>query len=210
MRSLPAALALLLAACGDDSADIVVDRPTAASWAIGAPDAAPSGPSFDIPQHGSVNYVTRPTGSLEGKSRITLRYRVEMAEGTRLFPPSMPDGPSIITLYIQRRGDDWSGRGRFETYRWYATRYSQIPIEAGDHVLTAPLADGEPNADPKQIGLSNWTAVGASSSYLNGDYAAALKDAGRVGFVLGGGTGYGHGVSATGPARFAILDFRID
>lgn len=196
MRAL-IALSLCLAACGDDSNDIRIDRAQPSEWAIGAPDAHPSGPSFDIPQTGSINYITRATGSLAGKHSITLRYKVEMADDTRIFPPSMPDGPSIITLYFQRKGDDWSGAGKYAFYRWYATISSQMPITAGEHEITAAFTD-------------RWTAIEAgSSNELSQAFPDALKDAGRVGFVLGGGTGYGHGVSASGPVRFTITSFTI-
>ena len=38
---------------------------------------------------------------------------------------------------------------------------------------------------------------------------AALIDADEVGFVLGGGTGYGHGVYATGRARITVTAFSV-
>ena len=40
-------------------------------------------------------------------------------------------------------------------------------------------------------------------------FADALANAERVGFVFGGGLSAGHGVYATGPARFHLLSFRI-
>ena len=188
---------LLLAACGGGGGHSA-PKPTADSpWAIGAPDAHSSGPSFDIPTQGSINYVTQATGSLEGKHSITLRYRVDMADDVRIFPPSMPEGPSIITLYFQRKGDDWSGQGKYAFYRWYATSSSQMPITAGEHEITAAFTD-------------KWTAIEAgASNELSQAFPDALPNAGRVGFVLGGGTGYGHGVTASGPARFTIISFTI-
>jgi len=57
----------------------------------------------------------------------------------------------------------------------------------------------------------NWTAVERSSARTNpGAFAAALAEADQVGFVLGGGDGYGHGVFATGPARIVVTDFRVE
>lgn len=196
MRAL-IALCLALAACGDDSDDKPRDRPATTQWSIGAPDARPSGTSFEIPQTGSINYVTQPTGSLAGKQRITLRYKVEMAEGVRIYPPSMPDGQASITLYFQRKGDDWSGQNLMNFYRWYATGNFHAPITAGEHTLTASLTD------------DLWTAINYGDS-TTPRFTEALKDASRVGFVLGGGTGFGHGVTATGPATFTILDYRIE
>jgi hypothetical protein len=110
----------------------------------------------------------------------------------------VPELPSIITLYFQRGGDNWSGRRRFETYRWYATFASQSPIRPGEHVMIAPL-DG------------NWTAVETSSARTQpAAFRDAIADADQVGFVLGGGDGYGHGVFATGPARLIVTEFRVE
>lgn len=154
---------------------------------------------IDLPRApGSVHYVTFPYGSLRGRRRIVLRYRVEAAPGVTISPSTAPAASSIITLYFQRRGDNWSARGQFETYRWYATFASQSPITPGDHEIIAAL-DG------------NWTAVQTSSARSDpAAFRAALMDAEQVGFVLGGGDGYGHGVFATGQARLIVTDFRIE
>lgn len=164
------------------------------------PIAGPgAGWHIDIPgPGGSVNYVTFHHGSLAGKSRIVMRYRVEAAPGASIVPRTGPNQPSVITLYFQRRGDNWSGEGPFEGFRWYATFASQSPISPGEHVMVAPL-DG------------NWTAVQSSSARTNSfAFRQALADADQVGFVLGGGDGYGHGVFATGPARLIVTDFRVE
>jgi hypothetical protein len=154
---------------------------------------------FDLPgPGGKVNYVTFRHGSLANKRRIVMRYRVESAPGVRIVPASNPAMPSLITLYFQRSGDTWSGRGRFETYRWYATFATQSPIAPGEHVISGPL-----NA--------NWTAVQTSTARSNPlAFRDALANADQVGFVLGGGGGYGHGVFATGPARIVVTDFRVE
>jgi hypothetical protein len=153
---------------------------------------------IDIPRApGSVHYVTFPHGSLAGKRRIVMRYRLEAAPGVRLIAASDGRSPSMITLYFQRRGDTWSGRGRFETYRWYATFATKTPVTPGNHVLVAPL-DGP------------WTAVETSRARGNPAFRDAVAEADQVGFVLGGGDGYGHGIFATGPARLIVTDFRAE
>jgi hypothetical protein len=147
---------------------------------------------------GSVHYVTFPHGSLAGKSRIVMRYRIEADPGVQILPRSDPGSASIITLYFQRGGDNWSGRGRFEAYRWYATFASQSPIKPGDHIMVAPLN-------------SKWTAVETSSAQSNpAGFRDAVYGADQVGFVLGGGDGYGHGVFATGRARLIVTEFRVE
>lgn len=192
-----AAILILLAACGDDG-DRVSRPPTAPSeWAIGAPERQSTATTFTIPTQGSVNYVTKATGALEGKTRITLTYRIDMAEGVQIVPASVPEQMSIITLYFQREGDDWSGAGEYEAYRWFATSKSQMPITAGTHEITASLTD------------DRWTAIQTSDSN-SPLFAQALASADRIGFVLGGGTGYGHGVRATGAATFTIISYEIN
>jgi hypothetical protein len=159
------------------------------------------GGGFEIelpPAPRSVHYVTFPHGSLAGKRRIVMRYRVVAAPGVQILPRSAPHLPSMITLYFQQAGDNWSGRGPFEGYRWYATFAQHSPITPGERVLVAPLN-------------GNWTAVQTSSARTNpGAFRAALANADQVGFVLGGGDGVGHGVHATGPARLIVTDFRVE
>ncbi|WP_332811231.1 hypothetical protein [Sphingomonas sp.] len=153
---------------------------------------------IDLPRHpGSVHYVTFPHGSLQGKTRIVMRYRLEAAPGVRVHASTAPGSPGIITPYFQRYGDNWTARGRFEAFRWYGTFATQ-EITPGEHMIVAPL-----NA--------NWTAVERSSA--QGSPAAfreALADADQVGFVLGGGDGAGHGVYATGPARLVVTQFSVE
>jgi hypothetical protein len=122
-----------------------------------------------------------------------------MAPGVQLVPTKEQPNtyPSILTLHFQRKGDNWSGTGSFETYRWWATFASTMPITAGEHEISVPLS-------------GRWTAVQTSDALSNPKgFQDAVRQADRVGFTFGGGDGYGHGVYATGPARFVVLDFRV-
>jgi hypothetical protein len=218
IRHLTLATTLALAALGGGSVVAQAGRsaavPAASVWEIGPiirgrnySEGVPVQPTqrrgggiqIDLPQHpGSVHYVTFPHGSLAGKKRIVMRYRVETARGVEIKPITDPRLPSIITLYFQRAGDTWSGKRAFESHRWYATFASQTPVVAGDHQIVAPLD-------------ANWTAIQTSSRRSNPrGFAAAIAEADRVGFVLGGGDGYGHGVFATGPARLIVTEFRVE
>jgi hypothetical protein len=144
------------------------------------------------------DWVIGPVIDGENYTRIVLRYRVEAAPGVRILARTHPQPASMITPYFQRSGDDWSARGRFETYRWYATFATHSPIRTGNYMIVAPL-DGP------------WTAVQTSSARNNpAAFRAAKVEADQVGFVLGGGDGYGHGIFATGPARLIVLDFRVE
>jgi hypothetical protein len=203
-----------LAACGDAASASAAVPSDPAAWTIGpivrgrnysqgvALHPTPrrgGGWHIDIPRApGSVHYVTFRHGPLTGKRRIVLRYRVEAEPGVRLLAASDGRSGAAITLYFQRFGDNWSGRGRFESYRWYATFATQAPIQPGSHEMVAPL-DGL------------WTAVETSSARTNpAAFRAALAGADQVGFVLGGGDGSGHGNFATGRARLVVTDFRVE
>lgn len=81
--------------------------------------------------------------------------------------------------------------------RWFETNpvLGRHPSERRVHawfgfVLAAYLASA--------FGLYLWLGMGA------------MNDAGRIGFVLGGGDGLGHGIYATGPARLVVKSFQIE
>ncbi len=157
---------------------------------------------FDIPspspREGHVHYVTRATGPLTGAERIVLRYRIDGEPGVRVLSQQDRRLAGELTLYFQRRGDDWSARGRYGTYRWYAPAATMAPLTPGTHEVSVPL-DAE------------WKSVhSATRTQAPEDFAASLANASRVGFVLGSRGGRGHGVFATAPARFTILDFRVE
>lgn len=215
MIAIAAAATLGLGTLGTDLPAQGVARPAAEDWVIGPvirgrnhSVGAPLHPTprrdgsfhIDIPRApGSVHYVTFPHGSLAGKRRIVMDYRVEAAPGVRIVPATEPrTGPSMITLYFQRRGDTWTARGPYEAYRWYATFATHAPLRPGTFRMVAPLT-------------GKWTAVQRSNAFTApGAFRDALQGAGEVGFVLGGGSGYGHGVSATGPARIVVTSFRVE
>jgi hypothetical protein len=164
--------------------------------------AARGGWSFDFPypneRAGHVHYLTTRTGSLLGRSRIVMRYRIDAAPGAVLTPRESPGSPATLTLYFQRRGDNWSGRRHYEHYRWYASHPNRVPLSAGEHEVSLTLE------------ARNWKSLGAATGdRTQAEFRDALAEADRVGFVLGGGGSAGHGVYATGPARFTLISFRI-
>ena len=170
------------------------------NYSVGMPLVV-EGASFDFPQPnqatGHVHYLTFRHGSLAGKSRITLRYRIDAAEGVKIVPKDYPGGISALTLYFQRRGDNWGAQGNYQYYRWYASGQTVGPLVAGENTITVSLNDV-------------WTPVLTGNSLDAPDaFASAKADADRVGFVFGGGDGLGHGVYATGPARFTMIGYEV-
>ena len=157
------------------------------------------GAQFDFPypdrRAGHVHYVTRRTGSLEGARSMTIRYRIDAAPGTRIVPQQHPDRAATLSMFLQQRGDNWTARGPYESYRWYSK--ALFPVSPGTHEVTVDLKD-------------DWKAVGSTTSDGNpAAFRRSLADADRVGFTFGSAGGRGHGVYATAPARFTLLDFEI-
>ena len=208
-----AAGAMLLAGAAP-IAPVGAAGPPADAWEIGPiirgknysyrmplrPEEGRSGPSFEIPgptaADGHVHYLTIPIRSLEGARRIVLRYRIDAAPGTRFVPQEVPGEAATLSLYFQRGGDSWTTR--HPDWRWYAPNERVVPLKPGIHTVSIGLDE-------------NWIAMTGSDARSNPrGFAAALAGTHRVGFVLGSAGLRGHGVYATAPARFTILDFRVE
>jgi hypothetical protein len=161
-----------------------------AEWQFDFPDASRA--------MGHVHYVTRLTGPLMGASRIVVRYRVDAAPGVRFIAQERPQEAATVSLEFQAAGDSWSGK-RHPFHRWYSPHATVQPLTRGVHELSVSLSD------------PGWISVfGQASGANRGGYAMALERTQRVGLVFGSASARGHGVFATGPARFTLLDFRIE
>jgi hypothetical protein len=175
------------------------------NYSVGMP-ASPSpagrGWSFDFPYStrdaGHVHYVTFNPGSLRGKSAIVVRYRVEAKRDVKFVPQETPDAPATVSLYFQRRGDDWSAKRHFEFFRWFSPPNTVQQIAPGEHQMTIRIDD------------PNWVSVrGRSASTNPVAFEQALAEADRIGLLFGTSGARGHGVFSTGPARFTLLSFQI-
>jgi hypothetical protein len=196
--ALPAALAALPPAEAWEIGPWVRGR----NYSVGVPTAPVpvrgGGVGFDFPQSGGeVDAMTTPVGPLGRAREITIRYRIDAARGTQFLPAERSEAPAAVSLYIQQRGDNWSGRGRYESFRWYVPGNAVIPLAPGVRTITVRLDD-------------QWTNVnGRSNADDPRGFAAALADAERVGIAFGTTYARSHGVFATGPARFTLLAFDI-
>lgn len=191
--------------------------PSASGWEIGpiirgknyslnmplTPTPTDRGWAFDFPYatkaNGHVHYVTFNPGSLAKATRIKVRYRVQARPGTRFVPQEHPSLPGTVSLFFQRRGDNWSAKGRYALYRWYAPAHTVQEIKPGVHEMTVNFND------------PLWGSVvgGMKASERPEAFGAALRNSDRVGLVFGSTAARGHGVYATAPARFELLDFDI-
>lgn len=149
---------------------------------------------FDFPDaKGQVDYVQwfgAPV--LTGAKQLVLHYSVT---GGGFVPSEVTDNrPATVGLQFQRKGDDWSGKGAMETYRWYS---HQLPVlKAGEFTLTVPLD------------ISAWGDVYGKSDNLAA-FNAALADISNIAVVFGNTSGAGHGVYATQPSRFTMKGLEV-
>ena len=211
-KVLAAASALALAGTGIAIAPLAAQGPAASQWSIGPwvkgrnhsvgmPSTMSDGREgafleFPTEGQGSVHYVTVPVRSLQGARSITLRYRVDAARGVRFVPTEFSSQPATVSLYFQRAGDGWTGRTPM--HRWYAPSSHVMTLKPGTYSVTVPLS-------------ADWIAMNGSNARAQpGAFAAAVDQAANVGFVFGSSERRGHGVFATGPARFTVLDYSID
>jgi hypothetical protein len=228
MRLLILLLALILTSCDDSDRFAPPSDPAhSSSWEIGpmvrGENRSPGSERVEVPgallavripfgdpathavgdRLAEFSAVTFPHGSLEGKTAIRARFRFEGAPDVRIVN-SQNGGGACINAFFQRRGDDWSAKGKFETYRWYAGWEGGhvTPIEINrTYEMYIPL-DGP------------WTATQTSAREIgegevNPAFIDAINNAERVGLVLGGGDGHAHGVYATGSATFILEEFTV-
>jgi hypothetical protein len=145
---------------------------------------------FDFPKcgAGSVHYVTRRIdGPIKGP--VTLTYSIE-ASADAVFMASDGGTPGRIALHFQRKGDNWSGRGKYAGYRWYSL--NRPLIAAGTHTISLPFD------------LAHWGAVLASGR-TQSLFDQAKAGVYRIGFTFGGSSNAGHGVCMkSGTARFSF------
>ena len=158
----------------------------------------PQGPWFQFPTEGRghIHYVTLNTGPIEGARQITVRYRIDAAPETKFVAHEF-GRPGKFGLAFQRTGDNWTARGRYDTYRWYSP--SILPLRPGVHTFTA------------RLDAPRWISVGYRPAANDPQaFAAALSQTESVSMTFGAEGGRGHGVYSTAPARFTLLDFRME
>ena len=168
------------------------------------PRAADGGWQFDFPTVKSVGYLTtsqRPASATQSITAVIavgvvgepfFEYRTEAVNTC--------DVPATVRLFVQRKGDDMSGVGQYEFYRWWS-RTAAYQLAPGGAVLVGDLTD------PRQ-----WSSVlGKDGSASEAAFRAAMADIGNIGFTFGGGCFYGHGVYLTGSGQavFTASEFTV-
>jgi hypothetical protein len=171
------------------------------------PASSDGGWQFAFPNSNGVEYLTTAQHPPTASRSITASIAVETV-GSPFFEYRTEaintcDSPAAVHLFFQRHGDDMSGNGAFEFYRWWSNPVA-YQLGAGSIALTGDLTDP-----------SQWTSVfGQSGAGVNEPaFRAALADLGAVGFTFGGGCFFGHGVyvtPGTGQAVFKATQYVID
>lgn len=210
MRVISLACTLFLLGCSNDSPP-PTPPPPASPWQVTAASLAiPVGigngasyfnfPICADPHTCHISYIERPwTTPLTGKTSITLNYSITGTDPvfdahSNTNNTCEPNIPHAL-LIIRRAGDNGSGIGAFEFYRWFDMTDEQ-PLALGDHVMTAPL-------DPARW-VSVFGKMGSDPSTAAG-WAGALANVSNIGVGFGGGCFAAHGVAVTsGAARFII------
>ena len=169
------------------------------------PRTVGSGWQFEFPHKEAVGYLTTAQRPTSASQSITASITVE-TEGNPSFEyraeaANTCGGQATVRLYFQRRGDNMSGVGAYEHYRWWSNPVA-YNLGSGSVDLIGDLAD--PSA---------WTSVlGRSGADNEAAFRAALADLGKVGFTFGGGCFFGHGVyvePGTGQATFTATAFTV-
>ena len=207
-------LVSILATAGSASTTAIED---ATNWEIG-PDvrgvnysfnmplkptpAGKRGWSFDFPypsrEAGHVHAITYNSGPLINAAKIIMRYRISAARGVRFEPQESSAYPATVSLYFQRRGDNWTAKRKYQHYRWYVPEHAVRKLTPGEHEIVVNLSD------------PNWGSVHSGLAADNAMYfREALAQTSKIGIAFGTRAARAHGVYSTGSARFTLLQFTI-
>ncbi len=157
--------------------------------------------AFDFPlAPGSVHYISKPTSEAATRAvsaAFTIATRGDAVFDYHTAANNTCKVPAAVRLFLQRKGDDMSGKGPYEFYRWWST--AGVVLKDGAFSLDIPL---EP---------ARWTSVfGRKGDAAPRAFAAALSHLGDAGVTFGGGCFYGHGVWLfRGQASFTMQRFTV-
>jgi hypothetical protein len=143
-----------------------------------------------VPHSGKLGTIVQPCGDLSQLKEITVRYHTE---GKFLTNAGNDLAPPLLSVYFQQKGDNWSAAGHYGNFRWYS--FTPQVLKPGEHTFTVKMSD-------------RWISVGNGNNENLASFDAARRNAGVVGFVLGGGNspeaGRAHGVKG---GEFTLLEY---
>jgi hypothetical protein len=136
---------------------------------------------FDMSQ--GIDALCKSVGVLP--ATMTIRYEL-----TGQVSPTDTIADPLISVCFQRKSDDWTARGDYQQYRWYAGE--ALLLKPGIGEFTIDFADGE------------WFDVlGQPRVKSNVLFAQAQLDVATIYITFGHSAGRSHGVA--GQAQFKLL-----
>jgi hypothetical protein len=207
-----AALGLLVAACSpSNNAPLQPAQLSmaASTWVFQysnstpvSPSPAGSGWSFTFPNtsgpYGGVHYLVTQSPNLASKSTLTMSGLISVAPGT-VWGSNDPSDitPDHCRVYFQQAGDDLSGRGPYEFYRWFS--HTAVALTDGSFNVTIPF-------DPSQWG----SVFGKDGNAAGSSWTNARANAQWIGITCGGSYFAGHGAYVkSGSATFQMNSFSV-
>jgi hypothetical protein len=178
------------------------------AWFLDIPIGPDGQAAWSAPVIPAVHYVTLPVAlNLSGRKSLTASFRLETS-GEPVFQFKLkPDNvclapPASVSLFLQRAGDDMSGAGAMEFYRWWSQPISWV-LADGIATLIVPLTSDQWVSVMGKMGNADATATAG--------FQSALANLSNIGLTFGGGCFKGHGVNISdGTARFTVFSFSAD
>lgn len=134
-------------------------------------------PNADL--HAVLDYAARIPATAKA---LRFRYRCERVN---VWPAEALLSEPVVTLVLQRKGDDWSAKGNKASYRLYS---APMPLTDGEHDFTVPL--------------EGWTNVWGKPA----DMAAVTRDLSNIAVAFGHRGGRMHGVGGKGAFTMIELE----
>jgi hypothetical protein len=150
---------------------------------------------FDLVSGMEVDYLTMGAGSVPQAASVTITIALDVATGALISATG--GGNPGITFYMQRKGDDLSGSGKFADYRlWANTHRLALGGHAGTYTVTIPMSKAMfTNVNGQQPSSSGWDGM--------------LANMDKVGVTFGA-TFFGHGwQSHGGTVRVSMTQFDL-
>jgi len=213
----------MISACGAGDNPSPAPKPSPTVWMFQYSNAV-SGPFFDAQDNAyfdfpadcavnpmlgykpcSANYLVQSrTAPLSGDAIFNLGFRLDGSGQTsyliNLNNTCGPGSPATVRPYFQRQGDNLSGEGEYEFYRWFGP---PLNLAGNSGVLQSSTSLG---ARDQWIDVWGYPATDNAAAF-----AAALASPSFVGLVFGGGCFASHGANAIGgPVRFTLTSFGVN
>jgi hypothetical protein len=129
--------------------------------------------------HGVLDYSARIPATA---TKLVWHYRAEI---TQAMPSEAPSSAPLVSLVLQRKGDDWSGKGGKGDYRLYSPAF---PLETGEHTRMIPL--------------QGWSNVWGQPA----DMAVVIRNLSNIAVAFGHAGGRMHGISGVGSFTLVSLE----